>query len=106
MGKVNNVVNSKPADSDKREALKVSMQDILDSKRNFVEQNMSLSREEFAALFGKKVDWALDRMRDGSVVVLDEFAKKGANGVIFSKHARICACSVKSYRDSLAVPIV
>lgn len=80
---------------------RVTISEINSVKRQFIEDNITLSPEEFAALFGKKTAWALERMRDGSVTVLDEYAKKSAEGVSFSKSARITAESVRKYRVSV-----
>lgn len=101
----NQVVKVGIPGEDRTPSLKVTMSEILATKREFIERNLSFSPEEFAALFDKKVDWALARMRDGSVRVLDEHAKIGKDGTRFSKYARIDAQSVEEYRQSITVQV-
>ena len=105
MANVNKIVSSNPPAAHGSLDIRLSLQEIEQAKQQFIERNMSLSREEFAGMFGKEIKWACERMKDGSVVVLDEFAKKTENGFRFSKSARICAASAHAYRDSVIVPV-
>jgi len=101
MAKINEVVTARQPEQ--QGGFQVTLGEIAACKMQFISDNMTLSATEFAELFGKETKWALERMRDGSVTVLDEFAKVGTDGVRFSKSARVTAESVKQFRVSLQV---
>jgi len=104
MSTVNKVVRIGTPATEEVSRLRVTMDEIISAKKELIERNLSFSPEEFATLFGKKPDWALAKMRDGSVKVLDEHAKVGKDGIKFSKYARIEARSVDEFRSSIIVP--
>jgi hypothetical protein len=102
---INGVVKAGKPESEQLAKTSITMADIEGVKRGAIEQMLTMSPAEFAALFGKKVDWALARMRDGSVEVLDEQAKVTADGNKFSRFAVITMESVRAYRESVKVPV-
>jgi hypothetical protein len=103
MAKVNSVISNNPLPTENGSIFHVTKPEVSAVKSHYITSNLTISPEEFAAIFGRGVKWALERMRDGSVVVLDEYAKRDDGGVRFSKSARVCAASVQEYRQSLQV---
>lgn len=83
--------------------LKVTLAEIAAVKRDFIERNLLFSPEEAGALFGKGPKWAVERVRDGVFIALDEFARKGEGGLQASKSVMITGESIEAYRQSIKI---
>ena len=84
--------------------LRVTLAEISAVKRGFIERNMLLTLDEAGAIFGKSGRWALDRVKDGSFIAADEFARKGKGGCLqASQGVRVTPESVEAYRKSIVI---
>lgn len=83
--------------------LRVTLAEITAVKRDFIERNLSFTLEEAGSLFGKTAKWALERVRDGVFIALDEFARKGDSGLQASKCILVTGESIEAYRKSIKI---
>lgn len=83
--------------------LRVTLAEISAVKRDFIERNLLFTPEEAGAIFGKGSKWALERVREGIFIGLDEFARKGDSGLLASKSILITGESIEAYRKSIKI---
>lgn len=79
--------------------LRVSLLDIDTIKRQHVLENLCYSPKDAGAIFGKSEKWALERVKDGKLVAVDENAKTGRDKRLhLSQGVRITALSISAFR--------
>jgi len=85
--------------------IKVTMTEINAMKRQHIMENMCYAPEEAGAIFGKSGKWAIERVKDGKLVAVDENAKpgKGGKGLVASQGLRITALSVEAFRKEFEI---
>ena len=97
-------IKIKPNETDHPSRLRVTTAEISEVKRAFILRNLVLTLEDAGAIFGKSWQWARERLKDGSFIGADEFARKGKNGELqASQGIRVTAESVESYRESILI---
>lgn len=83
--------------------LRVTLAEIAVVKRAFIERNLSFTLEEAGAIFGKSAKWALERVKDGVFIAIDEFARKSETGLQASRCILVTGESIEEYRNSIKI---
>jgi hypothetical protein len=95
--------DTNPSQSGKR--IKVTLGEINELKRRHIMENLCYAPEEAGAIFGKSGKWAIERVKDGKLVAVDENAKpgKGGKGLVASTGLRITAASIEAFRKEYEI---
>jgi hypothetical protein len=72
-------------------------------KQECPHQSVCYSPEEAGAIFGKSGKWAIERVKEGKLVAVDDNVKKGKNGLQPSQGIRITAVSVEKFRREFEI---
>lgn len=84
--------------------MKVTMAEISEVKRDFIQRNLSLTPEEVGSIFGRSARWALDKVKDGVFIAADsEIKRSDEGGLQASRFLRITSASVEAYRQSIII---
>lgn len=78
--------------------VRISLAEITAIKRQHIMECLCYTPDEAGAIFGKSGKWALDRVKEGRLMAVDENAKKGKNGLQASQGIRITATSIERFR--------
>ncbi len=89
--------------------LKVTLAEISEVKREHILDNLCYTPKEVGALFGKSAEWAMDRVKDGIFIAVDEglkvINKSDRKTIQASVGIRILARSIQDYRISCTIPV-
>lgn len=83
--------------------MKVTMAEIAEVKRDFIQRNLTMSPEETGALFGRSPRWVLEKVKDGVFIAADSEARRGESGLQASRYVRITIESIEAYRRSITI---
>jgi hypothetical protein len=83
--------------------VRVTMAEIAEVKRQHILANFCYSPEEAGAIFGKSARWAIEKVREGKFVAVDDGVKPGENGLQPSSGIRITAISVEAFRTEYEI---
>jgi hypothetical protein len=85
--------------------VRVTNQEIAQVKRDHIERNLCYSLREAGAMFGKGEKWALERVKDGEFVAVDDRVKqeKNGHGLILSQGIRVTATSIEIFRQKYEI---
>jgi len=101
MPEINSIVKSTSPDPQPR--MRVSLAEISLVKKQHILENLCYTPDEAGAIFGKSGKWAIERVKDGKLVAVDDNAKKGKNGLHPSQGVRITALSVEAFRREFEI---
>lgn len=91
-----------------KDHMQVTSAEIAEVKREHILDNLCYTPKEAGAIFGKSAEWAMDRVKDGVFIAVDENLKvidKGDRKIIqASSGIRILARSIQNYRITSTVP--
>lgn len=85
--------------------IKVTLAEISAMKRQHIMENLCYAPDEAGAIFGKSGKWAIERVKDGKLLAVDENAKpgRGGKGLVASQGLRITAMSVEAFRKEFEI---
>lgn len=101
--KVNKVVQTSEQEPE-GPRIRVTRTDIQEAKNRHILENLCYSPEEAGSIFGKSAKWAVERVKDGKLVAVDENAKRGKTGLQLSQGMRITALSITQFRLQYEIP--
>ena len=100
---INKVVKTNQPNEEPLQKTRITLAEISEVKRLHILGCLCYTPEEAGAVFGKGAKWAIERVKDGKLIAVDENVKKGRNGLQPSQGVRITADSIQMFRKEYEI---